>query len=111
MEKFVKFCTENWQFLVAVGIAIINLLILIFKKKVKANDIVGSLLSVMPTFINDAESLGLSGNDKLQKVIMNSLEYLQKLTGDDLPTLANTYGLIIQNSVESILSTPQKKED
>lgn len=113
MENILDFIVNNWKVLVFACcflVEIILIIISLFKKRVKVADDISSVLLQLPQFINDAESSGLSGSDKLALVFRKCLELLEISSGLSVSTLMAKYGDLILDSIEAILSTPKKKE-
>lgn len=107
MENFINFITENWRWLLATILAIVNILLVIFKRKVKVYDSVKEIiLSVLPSFINIAEDLATGGEFKKQFVI-DSVSNL--LINKFANINVDNYNQFISDSIESILATPRKK--
>lgn len=69
-----------------------------------------SLLEHLPSFIIDAENRGfVDGSSKFKYVFQLSVIYLSTLVNKDIDSVVNSYGEFITNSIENILSTPEKK--
>lgn len=70
-----------------------------------------SLLEKLPLFISDAESKGFAdGASKLNYVVSLSCSYLASMLGLDYQAIYVKYAKFITAEIESILTTPQKKE-
>lgn len=111
ISKIIDFVLAHWELFVSCAIALINLVVLICKKKVKITDTVFTgLLLNLPAYIKEAEESGKKGDDKLSMVLNSSLTYLMSVTGDDVKTVTTTYGSKLMAAIEDILATPQKKE-
>lgn len=108
----IEWITENPQlFICLVGIAldlVIGLLVIFRKIKVNSSDSIKHLIDEnLPGFINVAEESELDGPYKLGFVVSNVLSKIRKYIkkSDWL-----YYKCYIEDRVEAILSTPQKKE-
>ena len=111
MEKLVDFIVNNWQFLAALVVAIVQIIILLVRRNIKLVDsALTGLMSVLPGYINQAESFASDGKDKFNFVLGQSVNYLVEATGKDQAYVINKYYVIIESLIEAILSTPQKKE-
>lgn len=109
MKEILQFLENHWFEILKVLVAVVTLLILIFKKKVKVEDFFTGYLLALPGFINEAEELGLSGEAKYLKVFSRSINYLMSVSGKSLEEVTALYAKRINDSIEDILSTPQKK--
>lgn len=107
MDEFLVFLSENWKWLVALGLAIAEILFVVLKKRVKVFDSIKEIiLSILPSYINVAEQLSPYGEEKKEFVFESVVKYLtNKFDNFDV----NSYVDFIKDSIESILSTPQKK--
>lgn len=101
---------NNWRWLVPLVLEVIALLVLLFKRKVKINDLLSKVILKIPDFINSAEKEGLSGKEKFRLVFSACISLVCSLTGEKPAYAMNVYGALITDAIESILSTPQKKE-
>lgn len=90
-------------------IGIINMFILIFKKKVKIDDIFTTVLTVLPNYIKEAEAKYSVGAEKFSYVFNRCVDLLILLTGDTKEAIIEKYTHKIHISIENILSTPEKK--
>ena len=97
-----EFIIDNWKLLVCVAIGLAEILVLIFKKRIKFDTTKEKILEVLPFCIKIAEELVGSGfgDEKLQIV----LDFVKELC-----KLDNSYDDFIVNNVEKILLTPTKK--
>ena len=106
------FIKDNPLLIVAVFSLVIEVIVLVrsFRKgKINQDDFIDSILSdKLPSFINLAESTCADGSSKLCLVVKLAIESIRKyIKKDDEPF----YRQLIIDKVESILSTPQKKEN
>lgn len=70
-----------------------------------------SLLNILPALIVDAEKKGfMSGKAKLNYVFQLAVVHLATQLNKDNDYIIKTYGETIKTYIETILSTPQKKE-
>lgn len=103
MEKIIEFIQSNWQFVVFVVVGILELVLLIIKKRSKVEIYDDSATSELLDLIIKAESeIGSGhGSEKLAFVLSAYLEKHPGLKG---------YEFAIKNIVERILKSPQRKE-
>lgn len=110
----VEFLQQNYIYFL-LGYEVIMLLLVVisfFRKKTKIVDnTLVDILTNLPGYINEAERTGLDGNKKLVYVFTKSVNTLMSLTGLESGTVIDKYGTIINDAIESILSTPTKKGD
>lgn len=111
MNEVLEFCKNHWQLLVTIGLNLISILILLIKKKVKIVDYLTGLLSILPSYINEAENTGKSGSEKYALVFSKCINYLVEVTGKTSEKVIWQYSKAIDTSIENILSTPEKKGD
>lgn len=115
MEELKSFLLQNWQFILTVILLVatfIAALIKGLKKGLSISDILlGYLLDQVPTWINSAESSGMSGQEKRIQVLNNALVYASKQLGRALSEQESAVIVShVSQKIEEILSTPQKKE-
>lgn len=103
MQKIIEFIQNNWQFIVLVVVAILELVVALIRRRSKVEIYDDSATSELLDLIIKAESQYGSGHgsDKLAFVLSTYLEKHPGLKG---------YESIIQNIIERILKTPQRKE-
>lgn len=109
MDAFLNYLKSNWDFLVILLVAIANIIIGLFRKKVKVSDVFSGLLMELPSYINVAEGQALSGEAKYTAVLSMCIRYLMSVTGLSSEECTEKYSVLIDTAIESILSTPQKK--
>ena len=107
------FVCDHYHVFIDLALAIFVLLVTLLSKKVKVIDTIkGFITQCLPTAINEAEKRFGSGQgqEKLSFVIDLLVSYISDKY--DLPeaTVIRLYHSFIHKSVESILTTPQKKE-
>lgn len=96
--------------LIMIVIAFISLIVLICKKlKATDNDLV-YVLADIPNWIKEAESLLSVGKEKYTYVYSKAISMLTSLKKLSEADVVKKYSFIIDKSIESILSTPTKKE-
>lgn len=110
MKQVLDFLRLYYRELIVLVFQFVTLLILIFKKKVKVQDIMKQVLMVLPDFINIAEDKFNTGSEKYAYVFNRCVELLRSLTGKKSEEVLSTYTADIDAAIERILSTPQKKE-
>lgn len=79
-------------------------------KKLDTSSIFNDLLQVLPNFIKTSEKISSSSDDKLSFCLNLAVNFLSSKTGLSSSAILEKYGDFIINSIEEILSTPQKKE-
>lgn len=109
VSSLLTWCLDHWELLLTLIINIILLIVMICKKKVKVVDVMTTVLSVLPTYIREAESNGGTGEEKFIYVANNAIDLLVELTGSGRTNVIKKYGVVIRNNIENILETPQKK--
>lgn len=109
MKEFLEFILDHKIELIELVIALASLLILILRKKVKIQDVFAGYLLALPGFIREAENEGASGEAKYRMVFSRSINYLMTVTGYSLEEVTKLYSAKIDESIEDILNTPQKK--
>lgn len=102
MEKIVTFLVDYWQYISIAIVVLLDLIILILKKRSKVEIFDSSAYSRLITLIGEAESLGVSGDEKL-KYVLNKYFALTGIKDDDWSRCS------VALLVERILSTPTKK--
>ena len=113
MDAFLKFVCDHYHVLIYLAFGIVVTLVTVFKKKVNVIDTIkGFIAQSLPDAINEAEKRYGSGHgqEKLSFVLDLLVSYISEKY--DLPeaTVIRLYHSFIHKSVESILTTPQKKE-
>lgn len=106
------FLILHWRIITIIALIIINIILTFIKKPKVLNTIFEVINSFVPTAINEAEKLYGNGNgvNKLNyatKYVSDYLAYRFNLSDKDL----KQYQKLIQNEIEIVLSTPQKKEE
>lgn len=107
MDQIFEFIIENWKWLLEIAFAIAGILVVVLKRKVKVFDSIKEIiLSVLPAYISVAENSFDDGQVKKSFVLSSIQEFLENKFGNiDM----DLYIDFIEDSIESILSTPQKK--
>lgn len=107
------FIVDNWYYLLSILILLLSFIISIVRKRVNSNlvdSVKSSLLELLPSFISLAEVSEVPGEDKKNFVINLALDRISSLLGCKLSDADKSYWVsFISTSLESILSTPQKK--
>lgn len=109
IQKILDFCGQNYKFLVAIALAIFEILFLFFRTKKSRSFVFQSVVAQLPDYIIDAESTFTKGQDKIQFVLTKAIDFLESETGCSRSKLLRVYGDLIVKAIETILSTPQKK--
>ena len=105
MKEVLHFILENYRLIIEICVAILWIVLLIVKKK-PVNSIIEILDHACLLAIQDAEKTELKGKEKLTYAIELVCRWLQ----DRYPKLDfKRYLPLIENTIEIILSTPQKK--
>lgn len=115
LEEIKNFILANWQFLISAILLIATFIVALIKglkKGLSISDIIlGFILDQIPLWINEAEKVGGTGEEKRVMVLNNALNLAAKELGRQLTE--QEAALIISHSstkIEEVLSTPQKKE-
>ncbi len=107
------FILDNWYYLLSILILLLSFIISIVRKRANSNlvdSVKSSLLELLPSFISLAEVSEVPGEDKKNFVINLALDRISSLMGCNLSDTDRAYWVsFITSSLESILSTPQKK--
>lgn len=107
------FIVDNWYYLLSILILLLSFIISIVRKRANSNlidSVKSSLLELLPSFISLAEVSEVPGEDKKNFVINLALDRISSLLGCKLSDADKSYWVsFITSSLESILSTPQKK--
>lgn len=109
------FITHYWQYISFVLVFILNICILIFKRRSKCEILDSSVITQLMQLIVEAEHKYVSGYDKKNYVIQKFkesnpylVEQLKKDFYDHFSSMRSVDS-VISNLIEFILSTPQKK--
>lgn len=107
------FICDNWYYLLSILILLLSFIISIVRKRANSNlidSVKSSLLELLPGFISLAEISEVPGAEKKNFVIDLALDRISSLLGCKLSDADRAYWIsFISSSLESILSTPQKK--
>lgn len=107
------FIVDNWYYLLSFLILLLSFIISLVRKRANSNlidSVKSSLLELLPSFISLAEVSEVPGEDKKNFVINLALDRISSLLGCKLSDADKSYWVsFISSSLESILSTPQKK--
>ena len=110
MDVIFNFIRDHYHVIAECTLTLIVLFVTLFKRKVKIDDVFKTVLTVIPDFINEAEASYSSGADKYSFVFKRCVELLVNLTHKDSRVVLDQYTSMLNAAIESILSTPQKKE-
>lgn len=107
------FIVDNWYYLLSILILLLSFIVSLVRKRANSNlidSVKSSLLELLPSFISLAEVSEVPGEDKKNFVINLALDRISSLLGCKLSDADKSYWVsFISSSLESILSTPQKK--
>lgn len=105
-----EFLRDNWQYVVIGASAIVEVLVLFVFKRRKSVSPFYEVVSVLPKLIGSVESKIGAGNGDLkkEKVLSAACVLYEKLTGVKI-TSYSRIAVAIDEAIESILATPQKK--
>lgn len=104
------FIFSNWASIAAILIGLINLLIIIFKKKITFVDGVWSkLIEHLPEVICTVETSGEDGVHKKAMAYNWAVSYLCDAYDISKKKCVSLYGSRISSAIEDILACPQKK--
>lgn len=106
----VELFVEYWRVIVLVVLLIVNILISIFRRPKVLNTIVDAITNIAPNCIIEAERLYGAGNglkklDYAYNLVCDYIRYRFNISQKDL----SKYDRTIKDTIEKILSTPQKK--
>lgn len=112
-DLVLDFIFDNWYYLLSILILLLSFIISLVRKRANSNlvdSVKSSLLELLPSFISLAEVSEVPGEDKKNFVINLALDRISSLLGCKLSDTDRAYWVsFIISSLESILSTPQKK--
>ena len=112
-DLVLDFIFDNWYYLLSILILLLSFIVSIVRKRANSNlvdSVKSSLLELLPSFISLAEVSEVPGADKKTFVINLALDRISSLMGCKLSDADRAYWVsFITSSLESILSTPQKK--
>lgn len=112
-DLVLDFIVDNWYYLLSILILLLSFIISLVRKRANSNlidSVKSSLLELLPSFISLAEVSEVPGEDKKNFVINLALDRISSLLGCKLSDADKSYWVsFISSSLESILSTPQKK--
>lgn len=112
MKDICKFLVDNWQAVLGAILALIGLLITLFKKRPVAwnlSDFVMLIASkYLPFYILEAEDTGMTGDRKREFVLAKCMKALNGFINCNDKQLDTAYAYF-KNHLELILATPQKK--
>ena len=112
-DLVLDFIFDNWYYLLSILILLLSFIISLVRKRANSNlvdSVKSSLLELLPSFISLAELSEVPGEDKKTFVINLALDRISSLLGCKLSDADKSYWVsYISSSLESILSTPQKK--
>lgn len=111
MSEILKFCGENWKYLVVAASTILEIILILVSITKGRKDVFKQLLEVLPDYIYEAEKAFAQGNgkEKLTYVVQKSLDFLVSLTNWNKSRVVRVYTNAIIAAVENILKTPEKK--
>lgn len=111
-KQILDWCLNHYQILIPSILSLINILILICKKKVKITDsLLSEVLTIIPLYIKEAEDVVGAGNgqNKFSYVFNKCINLIRVSNGMDNETAIRSYGDIIIRTIENIMACPQKK--
>lgn len=107
VNKIIEFCLENYRLILDL-VSIVIVFIFFLVKKRSVNSILEAIYQCALLAILDAEKTDLKGKEKLEYAV----SLVRKWILEKYPKLDfNKYLSITRNTIEIILSTPQKKGD
>lgn len=109
MDVILKFVCDHSHVIIESVLTIAVLFVTIFKKKVILKDTFEIVLLTLPDLINQAETLKLKGSDKFSYVFNKCVLLIQGITHKKASQIIDEYSALINEAIENILSTPQKK--
>lgn len=111
LDLIYDFILENWKVIIFLVLLLVDVIISLISGNKGKSNILFSLILKLPEFINLAEKEFKDGMLKYTKVFSLCIEYLTLLTGLNESKVCARYSKLIDNAIESILSTPEKKGD
>lgn len=107
-----EFLGSNWYYLVALIVSASTFIVSLLKKsKIKLVDTpFMKLILKLPEIIDKAETVSTVGHEKKSFALGVAYAFLSDLTGKSIEEVSYIYKDRISTAIESILSTPQKKE-
>lgn len=106
----IEFLASHYREIIVIAICLVEIIFFFLKKRPQLNlddRILADLDDVLPGYIKVAELSGEKGSEKMVLVIKLCIERVKKFVAE----IDEVYwAKIIQDKVEAILSTPQKKE-
>lgn len=109
MKEVLSWLSSNYEFVVLIAACILDLVLFLFGVFKKKEPILNVVYQKLPEFINDAESLGKSGEEKLHYVLERAILLLCHGYGYVYEDINKSMKKRIEYAIEAILSTPQKK--
>lgn len=115
MDSFFDFLKQNWSVILTISFLIIETVFIFIKRKPKSvDDFVSSLnevLALVPEYVSRIECPGY-GEKKKATVIKFCLDRLEKSLGRGLSDKEiETVSTRVGEKIETVLSTPKKKEN
>lgn len=111
MQDFLNFCRDYISIIVSALFFVLSLIIGMISNKCGKCKSLLTLLEKIPNFIIDAEEKGFkTGLSKFSYVSQLCCVYLSSLMNKNPDFIQRKYGSFIENAIETILSTPEKKE-
>lgn len=105
-----EFIMQNFTSLIAALIGVINLLIILIKKRVKVVDGVwAQVLAMLPDCILSVERVYHDGPEKKALVLNYCLDYISTTLDLSRKQVELSYGSKLSDALEMILACPQKK--
>lgn len=107
MDDILNFIVTNYRLIIEVVILIISVVVFILRKK-PVSDILSQLYGWIIVGVNNAEKTDLKGADKLDHVVTFVMTAFHDKYGQSAKLPCSI--AYIEFLIESILSTPQKKD-
>lgn len=108
MSEVLEFVINHWYGIASIAISLVSLIIIILKKNKNIDNNLLSVVSMLPIWINEAEKLE-DKSAKYSYVFNHAIQELVALTGKQEKDLVDKYCVVLDENIERILSTPQKK--
>lgn len=110
-SRMKDFLFSHLSEIIVLIVGIINVLLTIFVRKVTVKDTVFEQAVLrLPDLINKAESMNVKGSEKKTFVLSAIIAFICQFTGKSEEDVHHLYYSRLDSIIESILSTPQKKE-
>lgn len=110
-SKMKDFLFNHLSEIIVLIVGLLNILLTVFVRKVTVKDTVFEQAVLrLPDLINKAESMNVKGSEKKTFVLSAIIAFICQFTGKSEEDVHHSYYSRLDSIIESILSTPKKKE-